>query len=111
MAAKKFGAVYIDDTMLNAGHTVAIAPDGTDATVIVNFCNQSEGYANVSLGYASATATSLEPADMLMHKVRLRPSESYQFATIALEANHGLYVRSDAPGVSVIAYGWLDTDE
>lgn len=111
MAAKKFGAVYFDSTNLNSGQTLAVTPDGFDSTVIVSFCNQTDAFVHVSLGYASATATALEPKDFLMFNVKLRPYESYQFTTVALEENHALYVRSANEGVSVIAYGYMDSND
>lgn len=111
MAAKKFGAIYFDDTSLNAGKLLAATPDGFDSTVIVNFCNQNNSLATVTLAYAAADAVSLEPKDYLLFNLTLRPYESYQYTTVALEANHALFVRSATAGVSVIAYGYMDSDE
>jgi len=111
MSSVRFGAVYIDNTNIDTWVEVAEGNTGFEASVVLNFCNQSNADMSVSLAYIGDPLLSgpLNADVMWMNRV-LHPGEPITTPAIALSEIGRLVVRANAVGLSVVAYGFRDPE-
>ena len=109
MGAKRFGAIYFDDTSKDTFQTVMSGTYGFDKTAVITFCNQTNGVGAISLAYVVDKTLSVPAqADYLMFYRVIRPYESIEVSAIAVENEGRLIAHTNIAGVSVVAHGYQD---
>ncbi len=109
MSAKRFGAVYFDDTTKDTFQTVMTGPAGMDRTAVISFCNQTNGVGAISLAYTvDSTLTIPAQADYIVFYRTLRAYETIDIPALAVESGARIIVHTNIAGVSVVAHGYQD---
>ncbi|MNV74058.1 hypothetical protein D3C71_1672470 [compost metagenome] len=109
MSAKRFGAVYFDDTTKDTFQTLMTGQAGMDRTAVISFCNQSNGPGVISLSYTvDAILTVPAQADYIVFYRPIAPYETIELSAIAVEEEARIIVHTDIAGVSVVAHGYQD---
>lgn len=107
MAAKRFGAISLD--VADEWKHLFTAKLDFDTCATISFVNRTDEIRFISMLYThSPVVAGANTNDYFFYDLQLWPDDVFYVPGLAVESTYSIFIKSNLPGVSAMAYGFED---